>query len=520
MSTTIFHYSLLILIVISLTSCATAPPNDSRTASYALPKAETSSSSLTRHIRKESAPHDLSGKSGARLLVNGTSAFVARMLLVEQAQKSLDLQYYIWNADLSGRLLTHQLLKAADRGVRVRVLLDDMVFAGRDANASLLGQHPNIELRIYNPFSRKSSRLWQMATRMKTITRRMHNKTFTADGSISILGGRNIGDEYFNANHDLDYGDLDVMVIGPVVEKVENSFDRYWNSQLAYPISTLHPQTPNQTQTTQLRSQLASLIKLPEAKRYRVALENSQLASDLRNKNLKFEWTQARIVVDAPEKTTSPRSAKELHLTTQLKPYFDHTQKELILISPYFVPTKKGTAFLCKLSQQGTRVRILTNSLASTDVAPVHAGYRKYRKALLAAGIELYEVNDTTQAPEKGGANWLGEVSKSSLHAKSFIFDRQQIFIGSYNFDPRSAIENTEIGIILDSPIISSKLAILFEQQLERGSYRLELSNGKLLWHQVEKNGNIKTYHKDPHTTFFQRLAPRLMGLLPIEWLL
>lgn len=513
------HYSFLLLIAVGLTSCATAPPNINRTASRAFTSAETASTQLARAAKQAETAHAKAGESGIRLLISGQSAFVARMQLAAQAHKSIDLQYYIWNKDLSGRLLTHQLLKAADRGVRVRLLVDDMVLIDRDANGAILDQHPNIELRIFNPFSRSSSRALQILTQMKTITRRMHNKSFTVDGHVCILGGRNIGNEYFGANNELDYGDLDALVIGPTVKEMETSFDQYWNSPLAYPISTLHQQTPDKAGIAEGRQHLSTLLASPETDHYRQALASSHLAKDLDRGTLKFEWAQARIIADAPEKISNPRSATELHLTTKLKPYFDKTKKELVIISPYFVPTKKGTDYLCDMARRGIKIRILTNSLASTDVWAVHAGYRKYRKDLLSAGIELYEVDYATKKLAGRDVKWLGGSPKTSLHAKSFVFDRQQVFIGSYNFDPRSAYENTEVGIVADSPAIATRLASIFDRRLDRAVYRLDLEKGKLRWHHF-KNGEKKIYTKDPHTTFFQRLKPRLIGLLPVEWLL
>ncbi|MFK5922100.1 MAG: phospholipase D family protein [Verrucomicrobiota bacterium] len=514
-----FHYSFLLLIAVSLTSCATAPPNDSRASSYVFTYTDTSHSPLAQAAKRKIGQKGKAGESGARLLTGGQDAFLARMKLTEHAQKSIDLQYYIWNQDLTGRLFSNQLIKAADRGVRVRLLVDDMVLIDRDTNAAILDQHPNIEVRIFNPFSRKSSRVLQMLGQMKTITRRMHNKSFTVDGHVCILGGRNIGDEYFGANDEIDYGDLDTLVIGPVVKEMEHSFDTYWNNELSYPIATLHPQKPSEAQIKEGREKLSSLISTNEADRYRKALTRSHLAEDLEKGQLEFAWGQARIIGDAPEKISSSRSATNLHLTTALKPYFDKTQKELIIISPYFVPTKTGTTYLASIARRGVKVRILTNSLASTDVPAVHAGYRKYRKDLLAAGIELYEVNDQKKKLDSRDLNWLGGASKSSLHAKSFVFDRQQSFIGSFNFDPRSAKENTEVGIVLDSPEIAQELAFIFDNRLKKSVYQLQLSKGKLLWQEVKK-GELKIHHKDPHTSFFQRLTPRLMGLLPIEWLL
>ncbi len=516
---TLLLYSFLTLLAFGLASCATAPPNTNKTASHAFSSSDTDNTSLARATKKKVTRHANPGESGVRLLISGQDAFLARMELTKSAQKGIDLQYYIWNKDLTGRLFTNQLLEAADRGVRVRLLVDDMVLIDRDTGGAILDSHPNIELRIFNPFSRNSSRTLQMLGQLRTITRRMHNKSFTVDGHVSILGGRNVGDEYFGANDKLDYGDLDALVVGPAVKEMETSFDQYWNSSFAYPITTLHKKYPDETDVKEGRKELSKLISTPEANLYRKALASSHLARNLEEGGLNFEWAQARIIGDTPEKIGSSRAATELHLTTKLKPYFDQTKNELVIVSPYFVPGKKGAAYLGDLARRGIKVRILTNSLASTDVPAVHAGYRKYRKALVTSGVELYEVDSTTKKLAGRDVKWLGGSSKTSLHAKSFVFDRQQAFIGSYNFDPRSAFENTEVGIVVNSPVIATELASIFDKRLNKAVYRLELEKGKLRWHHFE-NGKIKIYTRDPHTSFFQRLTPRLMGLLPIEWLL
>ena len=327
------------------------------------------------------------------MLASGLDAFVARAVLAGLAQRSLDVQYYLYHNDLTGKLFTQQLLKAADRGVRVRLLVDDMGLEGRDFGALALDAHPNIEVRIINPFIRGSSRLTQYVSRLGKVTRRMHNKSFIADNQATILGGRNIGNEYFEADPDLEFGDLDVLAICPVVRQASDVFDLYWNSDLVYPVSALIKQPPSAQEINAGRAGLDKFTANQSDSEYAVALRESNLAQRLQADQVEFHWGDGKVVYDHPDKLLEDRTRTDLHLANQLKSLFDEVQQELIIFSPYFVPTLNGVDKLVALSRNGVRVRILTNSLASTDVGVAYAGYAKYRKALLHGGIELYEMN-------------------------------------------------------------------------------------------------------------------------------
>jgi putative cardiolipin synthase len=345
----------------------------------------------------------------------------------------------------------------------------------------------------------------------------MHNKSFTADNQASILGGRNIGDEYFEANPELAFGDLDVLVIGPAVKQVSASFDSYWNSELAYPASVLKGEPPTAEQIRDKHRQLDELVARQVDSPYLQALRNSNLANRLRNGEVRYRWGEARIVADQPEKILNPNTERGYHLAPMLRPYFSSVQDELIIFSPYFVPGKVGTALLKQLRERGVRVRILTNSLASTDVAVVHAGYARYRRELLQAGIELYEVDKKIGQRQRR----LSGSSKASLHAKSFVFDRKHVFIGSLNLDPRSVLENTEIGVVLESPEIGREMGDGFDRRIDDVAFRLELApdqNGRerIVWNRIE-NGERSVYTVEPHTGFWQRFSVGLLGLLPIE---
>jgi putative cardiolipin synthase len=506
-----------LFIPLFISGCATLPENVDRPVSYALTDTEDTAWGKSRQDERAAN----SGKSGFILLENGLDAFVARALMAEFAERSIDVQYYLYHNDLTGRLLTHQLLKAADRGVRVRLLVDDMGLAGRDLGSAVLDSHPNIEVRIFNPFSRNVGRLSQFVTRLGSVTRRMHNKSFTVDNQATILGGRNIGNEYFEADPDIAFADLDVLLIGPVVEDVSASFDDYWNNDLAYPINILVKKSPTREEIKDKKQKLNEFIAQQQDSTYIQALQNSDLARDLRQQSVILHWGKAEAVFDMPEKILDDRTKSDIHLTAQIKHYGDRIEKELIILSPYFVPGKKGVESLVKLKKKGVAIRILTNSLASTDVGVVHAGYAKYRKDLLRADIEIYELNKKISKKQRKEKKGQEGSSKASLHAKTFVLDRKWVFIGSLNLDPRSVYENTEIGVVITSPKVARYMAEQFDKNIDKAAFRLELHTDEdgyrsMLWHGYE-NEEKRIYTVDPYTGFWRRTGVWFMGLLPIE---
>lgn len=512
-------FCLLSAIVLFFSNCASLPKDVDRPVSHAL--TETQDTQLGEFV--EERQEGDSEQSGFYLLGKGLDAFVARAVLARKAERSLDVQYYLYHKDLVGWLFTYELLQAADRGVRVRILVDDMDLAGRDPGVAATDSHPNVEVRIFNPFSRETGRTSQFITRMGSVTRRMHNKSFTADNQITILGGRNIGNEYFQADPDLEFADLDVMCVGPVAMDVSSVFDRYWNSELAYPVAELlkdDPPTPEKV--GQLRGELEQYVAEKQNSPYLEALQNSDLADKMRKDQVEFRWGKSKIVYDQPEKLLHKFEETEYHLAPMLRPYWQNVKKDLIIFSPYFVPGKKGTAFLTQLARRGVRVRILTNSLASNDVGLVHAGYKKYRRKLLRAGVELYELNKklTREQRKKAKESPVGS-SMASLHAKSFVFDRKQVFIGSLNLDPRALLHNTEIGVILTVPEIAEEMVAWFEENVPRIAFKLELKKNEegfelLYWHGYENEQKV-VYTHEPHTGFFRRLGIGFMSWWPIE---
>ena len=510
-------FLLVILTLLIVGGCATLPENFEKPESYAY--TDTDDTPIGQARRDEINAHP--GKSGFLLLGNGLDAYLARAILAENAERSIDVQYYLYHDDLIGRLFTDQLIKAANRGVRVRILVDDMDFEGRYLGPAVVDSHPNMEVRLFNPFSRKTSRIIQFVTRVGSVTRRMHNKSFTVDNQVTILGGRNIGDEYFEADPDLAFSDLDVLAIGPVVKEVSTSFDKYWNDELAYPAIALKGKAPTPQEIEQKHQQLEKFIAQQADSAYLQSLRNSDLANTLRQGRVRYHWGESHVIYDQPEKLQHDFDQTQYHLAPMLEPYFDGVTQELIIFSPYFVPGKSGTAFLRQLREKGVRVRILTNSLASNDVAVVHSGYAKYRKDLLQAGVELYEMNKKLTREQRKKKRRMRGSSKVSLHAKAFIFDRKHVFIGSLNLDPRAVHHNTEIGVVVDSMEIANQLSERFDQKIEKEAFRLELKkdregNDKIVWHGLN-DGKQEVFGVEPHTTFWQRLASGFLGLLPIE---
>lgn len=515
----IWRISLLLLALSTLLAggCATLPDNSGRVESYAL--TDTGDTRIAKARRAELEAHP--GQSGFFLLSSGLDAFVARALLAQAADRSIDAQYYLLHSDLTGILFIDQLRRAADRGVRIRLLVDDMDLADKELDLAVLDTHPFIEVRAFNPFSRNVNRAGQMVTGVGKVTRRMHNKSFTADNQATIVGGRNIGNEYFDADPDLEFSDLDVLAVGPVVRDVSKSFDLYWNSELAYPISLLVSKSPTPEQIEKQWAALDEFVAEQEASEYMHALRNSDFAARLKWNAVHLQWGNAQVVYDRPEKLLHDKERTDLHLSAQLGPHLNGVSKELIIFSPYFVPGKKGVKTLTELRERGVRVRILTNSLASTDVSVVHAGYAPYRKDLLRAGVELFELNKKLTRKQRKEMKGSSGSSKASLHAKSFVLDRSSVFIGSLNLDPRSVYENTEIGIVLENKDIAAAMAKWFDENIADLAFRLELDvneqgGEKILWHGLV-DGEKQVFTVDPYTTFWRRFGVGFLSLLPIE---
>jgi putative cardiolipin synthase len=503
------------LAMLSLAACGGLPKGGERTPSTALKGTERTK--LAGMVRPRVAAHP--GQSGLHELPIGEGALAARLALADAAQRSLDVQYFIWNKDMAGKALLEHLFRAADRGVRVRLLLDDLGTMPGDAELLAIDSHPNIEVRMFNPVTLRSPRVLGMVVDFARINKRMHNKSFTADGQISIVGGRNIGDEYFEADKEMNFADLDVAVIGPVVQEVSDAFDLYWNNQSAIPIAALARQNTTPEQFAAMRAALIAHHETAKASAYTQRLRDSEFARQLRNRNVSFHWGKATIVNDHPDKVATSADRTETHLAPQLRAVVDQTKRELFLVSPYFVPGKRGVELLAGVEQRGVRVVVVTNSLASTDGVPVHSKYQLYRKPLIEAGVELFEIKPTAGAELKRRFREPAGSSTGGLHAKTFAFDRRIGFIGSYNLDPRSNKLNTEMGVLFDCPPLAKRMPEQLDRNLVSNAYRVELDGKRLVW--VTQEGDTKArYTSEPGAPFMKRLKAQVISWLPIEWLL
>ena len=508
--------SLAVLLVVYLAMSAfyRLPDISSRKQSFMIDDGEITA--LGRQWGPQTAANP--GKTGVYLLPNGRDAFAARALLARASEKSLDVQYYMYHQDTVGSLLTYELLSAADRGVRVRVLIDD-IYGNQDETTWLgLDAHDNIEVRMWNPWKRGGGRLIQSVVRVAEIDYRMHAKSFTADNQATILGGRNIGDEYFDADKDVAFSDIDVLSIGPSVREVSTEFDAYWNAEHAYPVNILARQG-TQDDLAGLRSKKAAFYQEQSTSDYVEALTDSDLAKGLKDGSLAWSWSDARVIHDSPQKMDLKKAGTDELLISALAPYMTGAKKSVYIVSPYFVPGDKATEALCKLSQDGVDVRILTNSLASNDVSAVHAGYGKYRRKLLRCGVRLFELDESLKDKESKMFTWLPGLAKSSLHAKTMVFDGEIMFVGSFNFDQRSLNINNEIGLLFHDPEIAGASAKHFEDHVNTVAFEVSFSSAggreNMQWTGGQGGPDV-VMEKEPYATTIQKLTVGIVKWLPI----
>ncbi|MET0962136.1 MAG: phospholipase D family protein [Noviherbaspirillum sp.] len=498
-----------------LAGCASLPSLQGRPASSAL--TDTVGTRLGQVLEPLSAAHP--GRSAIYPLLDARDAFAARAHLAQVAERSLDVQYYIWHKDMTGTLLFDALRAAADRGVRVRLLLDDNNTAGLDPVLAALDAHPNIEVRLFNPFVLRSPRWLGYLTDFRRANRRMHNKSYTADNQVTIIGGRNVGDEYFGAAGGMLFSDLDVMAAGPVVRAVSEDFDRYWQSLSSYPAALLLPPA-DPAALAGLAAQREALAQQPAMADYNRALRESPFVRDLARASLPLEWAPTRMVSDDPAKGLGLAPPDSL-VRDKLRAIIGEPASRVSLVSPYFVPSDSGVAIFTELAQRGVDIEILTNALEATDVAAVHAGYAKRRRALLAAGVRLYELRRLAAGVGRElEPSGMGSSSATSLHAKTFAVDHARLFVGSFNFDQRSVQLNTEMGFVIDSPALAQKLHDLFALHVPEDAYRVTLEDhGKLVWTE-QQNGRQLRHESEPGVTGWQRFWVWLLSLLPIDSLL
>jgi putative cardiolipin synthase len=515
------------LVFALLAGCATMPPG----ANYPkIPSAALAHPEQTRVGRKVDALAKAhAGLSGFRLFASGSDSFTLRVQMADRAERTLDVQYFIFKDDDTGQLLMSAMLRAAARGVRVRVLMDDTEARGKDDRVALLAANPNVEVRLYNPFYYRGPvaliRYAEFALTMSRLDYRMHNKLFVVDNALAIAGGRNVGDEYFDQGKAPQFGDYDVFAMGPIVRDLSKSFDAYWNSALSIPVQALFGDRPTGPKLEGVKEQLAAhKHEMRQSDEERAIRSGQPLAGILDGDGGGVVWATAEVLADSPDKANveDGDSVGALFRRRLLRSAAE-VKRELLIVSPYFVPGEKGEALIEKLRARGVRVRVLTNSLLSTDVPAVHAGYRRYRIPLLRAGVELYEVKPLPGKPHpRGGLLKSPSSGQFSLHAKAFVFDRKQVFIGSANFDRRSLHLNTEIGLMIDSSELARQVLTRFDTIANpANSFVLALDDdakgtARLEWKSV-REGRPVVYREEPGHDGWREFAVDLYALLPID---
>jgi putative cardiolipin synthase len=513
---------LAIALVALLAACASPLPGIERPVSHAV--AATDETALGALARRAHAAQPQPQASGFRALPQAPFALDARVELMRRAQRSLDVQYYLIGQDQVGHLLLHELAAAAARGVRVRLLVDDYYTLGQDAHLLALAAQALAEVRLFNPFAagRGSAlgRTLQMAGDFRRLNHRMHNKLLIADGAMAIFGGRNMADEYFQRHGDANFLDFDLLAIGPVIDELGALFDRYWNSVHALPVQALVASPDDAAGGDRPRSDAMHrppAVALPPADLY----GDPPLGTDLDRGLPRLIWAPAQAHADTPAKVTFERRDGRFDTTVAHRTIesLRGARSEFVLVSPYFIPGARGLELLRAARQKGVTVRVLTNSLAATDEPLVAAAYGRYRVPLLQAGVELIELSPAQMRADARVRTHLGE-SKSSLHAKLAVIDRQTVWIGSMNLDPRSAWTNTELGVRIDSTELAERIGALPTLTAGRGAYRLRLGadGASLQWQAVADDAGPLA--SEPESGLWQRLKLKLLSLFVAEDLL
>ena len=463
--------------------------------------------------------------SGYHPIVTGANAFASRSILTDMATRNIDAQYYIWHDDQAGQLLLKDLWEAAERGVIVRLLIDDFNnSAALDQQLLRFSSHPNTAVRIVNPLMHRKFQALNFVTGLPRINRRMHNKSMTFDKQITIIGGRNIGNEYLSNDQNSQFADLDVLLIGKVVADIDNSFGSYWSAPISYDIETLVTlDEDGPTDFIEGLDQLGTNEKSDNQSSlsvYKSAIADSSIDTDLLNKRIPFRWTDMQFLSDDVGKLTKSVPA-DTNLVQQLRTLLGRPDKELTIISSYFVPTKDGVDTLVELADSGIDIKILTNSFDATDVTAVHSGYSQWRPKLLKSGIKIYELKSTASEEDRENKLWKARSqSSTSLHAKTFAIDDHQVFIGSYNVDPRSANINTEMGVIINDDELARQLHEALSDDLLSQAYEVKLTDDNhLQWHTIE-DGEKKVYEAEPRVDLSDHIWLTIMSWLPIDWLL
>ena len=524
--------------MIALAACSTLPPGSDYPKTPSTAFAEPTTTRLGKQLAKESVRHP--GQSGFRILPQGTEGLLIRTQLVRAAERSLDIQYYIFAEDNTGKLLQQSILDAADRGVRIRLLIDDENSFLRHETPEIINaltDHANIELRLFNPFVYRGQfpvlRFLDSTVNEQRVNHRMHNKLLVADNAIAILGGRNVADEYFDAGTpQVRFGDFDVAAVGRVVPQLSASFDEFWNSSLSIPQEAIAPVAPLALSLPEARAELAAHAADGDTADIEQRLNKGDPLSGLLDGRLSFVWANAAVIADHPEKAeVPPGEPVRSPVVRQLMQQMRNAKSEVAIVTPYFVPGERAMTVVKDLRQRNVRVRILTNSLSSTDAPIVHSAYKRFRVPLLETGVELNELRAASDGAGSGsGSHGSSPSGKSdgtpfALHAKLYVFDRERVFIGSANFDRRSFRINTEVGLMIESRELASQIVAQFEQfAASPNSYRLILERGgatgeRIRW-RTQLDGKPVDLDDDPDTSPWRRFEVAMYSMLPIDELL
>lgn len=494
-------------LIAAFAGCSTLPRAVEREPSYAISQAQ--STGLSQLFAEEIVEHG--SKSGFLPLIAGRDAYNARIALIGLAENTLDLQYYLWAGDLTGRAMLYEVLAAAERGVRVRLLLDD-IHTDDGLSFAAVDAHPKIEVRVFNPFGWRGPRLLSWLVDGARLNRRMHNKTLIADNTLSVTGGRNIGDHYFAIDPHSNFRDLDLLAVGPATHAISLSFDDYWNSEWAYPIDAVDGEAGDvdpQNVLKLLDAWIVSQAHFPFMRKP----EPGQLRNLLDGFRKDLKWGNAQVLYDSPKKIAAEDSSGVAAFV------FDSSHRvdeELLMEVSYLIPGDRGVQQLRELVERGVSVKVLTNSLATNDITAAHSGYLNYRKALLRAGVEIHELRPDAAA-EQERRTLLASRSLAHLHTKAFVYDRNRVFVGSLNIDPRSISLNTEMGILVESPALAAEIRRLIEEGMQpENSYELFFTEEGVLWY-VEGPEQEQMLGVDPDTGAWERFLARILSWLPIE---
>jgi putative cardiolipin synthase len=493
-----------VYLLLLIAGCASLPTDVPRMESHTL--TDTADTALGRGVAAWSETQE--GKSGFYPLPTGLDALGARLALIDHAERSIDTQYFLIKKDSAGLIFGGKLVEAADRGVRVRFLLDDVFTTARDEDLLLLDYHPNVEVRLFNPVARGGIHAVNFLKDFERANRRMHNKSFTVDNQVTVVGGRNIAEEYFQLKTDSEFVDFDMLAFGPVAAGVSESFDRYWNHPLSYPISAFKRGIGSYDA---LREELLLAVNSIGRDIYLRSID-TPLVKDMLDRKAMFYPADAEVITDDPDKLLNEISQDQKILVTRLAEVVAGAESEVIVINPYFIPRDTGLGFWDSVVDKGVQVTVLTNSLASTNHVAVHSSYSGYRKRLLQAGVDLYEAraNATPVDPDNGE-----KLDSLTLHTKLVAIDGRYLFVGSLNLDPRAIDINTEMGVLIDAPEMVAPMMERFRARLPGFSYKLGLDDkGRLEWHGLV-DGTPVVETSEPLASGWLRFSAWLQKIAP-----